>query len=86
MIMRDHVGNELASELVVGDGVDAESDVEVGICVLEEGLAAADAGVEDQDGGGAEGGAEGGGGLVDGGGGGDVAVVEGDGGGCEGEV
>jgi hypothetical protein len=69
-------------EVVVRESVDFEGQVQVFLGGVEDGLAAGDAGVVDEDGGVAERGADGGGGGGDGGGGGEVALEEADGGWC----
>lgn len=78
VVAADHVREELARQPVVGEGVDLELEASVGLAAAEDGAAAADAGVVDQDGGLAHGGADGGGGIGDGCRRGDVAFVEAD--------
>ena len=56
----DQGGHELAREVVVREGVDFEEEAGLGFGAAEDGAAAADAGVVDEDGGCAEGGADGG--------------------------
>lgn len=51
MVVRDHVWKELLCELVVRDGVDLEGETEVVVGGIEDGLAAREAGVVDEDGG-----------------------------------
>jgi hypothetical protein len=47
MVFGDHVGQELLGEIVVREGIDFESEVDVLLGALEDGLAACDAGVVD---------------------------------------
>ena len=56
----DQGGHELAREMVVREGVDFEEEAGLRLGAAEDGAAAADAGVVDEDGGRAEGGADGG--------------------------
>ena len=48
MVAGDHVGEELLREVVVGERVDFEGQVEVFLGGVEDGFAARDAGVVDE--------------------------------------
>lgn len=78
VVVLDHVRQELLGEVVVGEGVDLEGQVEVFLGGVEDGLATGDAGIVDQDRGVAKRAADGGGSGADGRGGGQVALEEAD--------
>lgn len=66
VVVLDHVREELMGEVVVGEGVDLEGQVDVFLGAVEDGAAARDAGIVDEDGWVAERGADFGGGRCDG--------------------
>lgn len=76
VVRAHHGGEELPRQVVVGECVDAEGQVEVALGGVEDSFAACDARVVDEDCGVAQGGADLAGGGFDGGGGGEVAVEE----------
>lgn len=82
VVVLDHVGQELLSEVVVCERVDFEGQVDVLLSAVEDCAAARDTGVVDEHGGVAERGADLRGGGSDGGGRGEIAVEVADGGGC----
>lgn len=74
VVAGDEAGKELLGEDVVRDGVDVEGEPDVLLGGLEDGLSAGNAGVQDEDGGVADGAADLGSDRGDGGRVGDVAL------------
>lgn len=74
VVAGDQAGQELLGQDVVRDGVDVEGEADVLLGALEDGLSACDTGVEDEDGGVADGAADLSGDRGDGGRVGDVAL------------
>lgn len=74
MVVRDHMWEELLGEVVVREGIDLECEVDVLLRGIEDGFAAGDAGIIDQDGRIAERRTKGGCGGLYGGRGGEIAV------------
>lgn len=58
MVARDQAGQELLGKDVVRDGVDIEGEPDVLLCRFEDGLSARYTGVQDEDGGVADGAAD----------------------------
>lgn len=79
MVVLDHMWEELLGEVVVGEGVDLEGQVDVLLGAVEDCAAARDTRVVDEDGGVAERGADLSGGGFDRGGRGEIAVEVADG-------